>query len=117
MPGRARLRRIVIRHDDGSGSLGPRGTRSPNIVEFASGWADVVPGSGTDQLGLGSRLQPEQTISIRGFRPSTTSRIKPGMLVVWDERAWEIFSVNPVLRGAPGEVDILALDKNTARVS
>ena len=38
------------------------------------------------------------------------------MRLVWDEREWDIYSVDPVFRGATGEVDILATDKNTAGV-
>lgn len=117
MPNRKRLRMIQIIHDDGTGAIGPRGTPTPNLVQFTAGWADVTPRSGTDQPGLGNRLHGEQFLDIRGFRPGRIDNILIGMLVRWEERDWEIFSVTPVLRGSPGEVDIIALDKNTSRVA
>ena len=107
---------VVVEHDDGSGAVGPRGSRPPNWVRHSRGKACVSLRSSQEPLGVGGEARPEQVLDVRGYRPDTTARLRAGMRLVWDEREWDIYSVDPVFRGATGEVDILATDKNTAGV-
>lgn len=103
---------VVLQRDDGRGNVGPRGTPEPNWIDTDAGYAAVEFARGTDPAGLAGQVEPEQMIEVAGFRRTNTVPVIPGHRVVYDDRHYEIISVQRDTRPAAfGELTIIAVDR------